>query len=480
MRYSNTRIIAGFLMGSNLEENEPAETAVQAEEFFVPEFGRIDISWIDLSKKYRGAMFRLNPDAAKQLAEIAGFIANFDFPGIRAASIDFFKNEGHIVFEIERNTKPSDLSVRYSRERWSAQDQSKGDNLRPWLKTEYRAKLLSDKVIALIAEQLKIQTDAATHFVIRLNFKEKTFGLICEEKFAEKMPTGTFSPFSLPTESMIALATSNHSEYASAKAESKTESTTEPTETAITKDKTVELDLNKIRSENMEATPKYATYSKSEIDTMLKLQAENITSALGSKISSQQRVFQESAEKQEKVFAKLSDNFVAQFDQTRARLEKTSKDSEDIIKVELDTFKKELGKELENYRAQINKTVVPVAKFIDDKNSEQPKKAIKEQAAAASTKTQTQTHTDNYLKPLVLSNLILGIILLATIFGIVVPQLAKVEELSRQVNEIHDKLGARGTNSSATSTATISSPSSTAGNTTGASDAPVNTSGSGQ
>ncbi len=497
-------------MVSNTNENESAELAVQAEEFFVPEFGRIDVSWVDLSKKYRGAIFRLNQDAAKQIAEIAGFMANFEFSGIRTAILDFYKTDGHIVFEIERNTKPSDVSLRYSRERWITQDQNKADNLRPWLKTEYRAKLVSDKVIGLIAEQLKMQTDAASNFVIRLNFKEKTFGLICEEKFVEKMPTGSFAPFSLPTESMIALATKNDAattlsqdDQALSESTEAAANTIEPAaissqpptasqpsdsnakkETSEVKkskeDKTVEIDLNRVRSNNMESTPKYATYSRSEIDNMLKQQAETVASALGSKISSQQRVFQEAAEKQEKSFAKLSDAFVAQFDQTRVRLEKTSKDSEQVVKTELETFKKELGKELENYRAQINKTVVPVAKFIEDKNTEQPKKAAKEQSPPPAAKNQVPSQSDSYIKPLVLSNLVLGIILLATIFGIVVPQLAKVEELTKQVNEIHEKLGATGFNSGASSTPSLSSPGNTAGNTTGASEAPVNTSGSGQ
>ncbi|MBX9687079.1 MAG: hypothetical protein K2X27_10280, partial [Candidatus Obscuribacterales bacterium] len=417
------------------------------EEFIVPEFGRVNLDWFDLSKKYHGAIYRLAPEAAKAIADLLGFAANYEHAGIRAASIDLFETEGFCIFEIERNSKPTEVAARYSRERWTMQEtsnKSAADATRPWIKTEFFAKYISEDLIGSVAEQLRINPVAAQKFMIRLNFKDKTFALISEESMQGQLPGGGFAAFVLPTEAMLAVARSRSfsrvdgesptnlpafeaastellppspsralivgadssgalqvaEEKASAdpgagassaapppvasseqagEAPDKAEAPLTGSSKALEKFITRKEDITKPetrqneRSEQVESSAKYATYSRSEVDQMLKQQAENIASALGSKISSQQRVFQEAVEKQEKSFARISDNFVNQFDQVRLRLENMSKESEQTIQTEMENFKKELSKELEQHRAQINKTVVPVAKFIEDKNAKPEK-----------------------------------------------------------------------------------------------------------
>jgi hypothetical protein len=557
------------------EENAASESGFESEEFIVPEFGRVDLSWFDFSRKYRGAIFRLGQDASKQISEIAGFSANFDLPGIRTACIDLFKTEGYCLFEIERNTKPTDLAVHYSRERWNLLDATgkTGDVLRPWIKTEYRAKYVPEKVVSLVAEQLKLQPDIAANLIIRINFKERTFGLICEERFAELMPTGSFSKFSLPTEAMLALvekyrdaeepvmespaelalsgaevleadsepaapsgiaapaaeevlmsvsveeqldsaagpagfvaqgsitvevresesiasastsvtdsaaspaiAPDSPAAAAVAQAASEPVGDTQSTSAAVapatvepaanapapatstpaasagpTAAKSSESPLpgstkaleqfiqrkgDRPPQEKTESrkeplvegfTPKYATYSRSEVDQLMKQQLENISSALGGKISSAQRMFQDAVEKQEKTFSKLSDDFVVKFDQTRVRLENTSKDSADSIHAELETFKKDLSKELGEYRAQINKAVVPVARFIEDKNAKPPEKAQKEVAAQAKGQQSQVSNEMNFLRTMLYLNLAGTVVILVCWFYLFGPMLEKIQ-----------------------------------------------------
>lgn len=487
------------------------------EEFILSEFGRVDLGWFDFTKKYRGSLFRLSPDAAKRICEILGFTANFELPGIRSANIDVLESVASCILEIERNIKPTDLAVRYSRERWTLQEENKkqGDN-RPWIRSEYFAKYIPDNLVELLAEQLQIPAGNATKFIIRINFKDKTFGIISPEELSEKMPSGGFSQFSLPNEAMLAILGGNGSgqdntasddskpdksrEQSKPVEMSKHEVAGEPPEDSvlavassmpaenksesepITQQKTEEK--TESRRETVESSSaKYATYSRSEVDQMLKQQSESLASALGSKISAQQRVFQEAVEHQEKSFAKLSDGFVFQFDQTRQRLEGVSKQSEQTIQAELESFKKDLSKELETYRAQINKTVVPVAKFIEEKNTKQPEKAQKEAPAKAGA-AQANNANLSELKPLVIACVVSSVVSLVALFVVVMPQLSKINDLQKQVENLTNKLQETRTSNSAQGTPIISasSPSSAAGNLARVQDDdgshPISTSGS--
>ncbi len=530
-----------------VEENEARLAAFAEEEFIVPEFGKVSMQWFDLKKKYRGALFRLNPEAARQICEIVGFSANFELAGIRSAYLDISKTAAFFRLEMDRNTKPTDLAARYSRERWTLIDAArKQDANCPWIKAEFEARFLPERIIGQLANELKMSSENAVEFIIRINFKEKFFAVIAEDRLQEQMPAGGFSGFSLPSQAMLALAekyarsgvfekselakhealdqsieaevsktaesgaeepgsteperaeseraesveaesgaaesgaeepASVESERAESVAAESERAKSESNETTALPGSTKALEKFIIRKENrpqinvqemketrreqaVENSVKYATYSRSEVDHMLKQQTENITSALGSKISSQQRVFQEAVDRQEKSFAKLSDQFVFQFDQTRQRLENSSKQSEESIKTELDAFKQDLSKELEQYRAQINKAVVPVAKFIEEKNKA-PEKAAREPAP----KNKPDQGTPDNNKPLLIANLVLVLIVVGALFAVVMPDLAKIEELQRRVDELNAKLTRSGAGTSA-GTSSIVSGHGSAGNLT--------------
>ena len=533
----------------------------------IAEFGQLNLRHFDLQREYRGCMTRLSSETFKSITDALGFTARFDDPGVRVAFMDLYRTEAHFVLEIERNTKPQDVGVRYTRDRWSLQDVlGKGsDGLRSLIRTDYHARVMPEESASAVATLLNIPAGTVGSFYVRINFKDQTCGLICEETLAENMPPGAFKTFTLPAPNTVAheidnaaqtdqsaekinieqhetkkgfkgniamanqentwiveRKTANEEEAALAEqnaasvpsgdaspAESATAAspadqaqtatatsepaaatsdahpgspdstasassdassevgesslaaqykateetlaqataavakpvetkpaaeiaptrdgtyvssppavkpivipsrTAEPTANAGShqksaasrpeaksnydkssdrdrpsdrerpSDRVLERSNNNssstVRRDNTEIQPKYATYSKSEVDYMLKQQAESILSALSGKIGQQQRAFQETITAQEKSFSKLYDSFVTQFESSKAKLEGTAKSAHENTSGELDSFKKTLSKELEQHRTLINRTVLPVQKALEDR----PLKAPKEQA----------------------------------------------------------------------------------------------------
>jgi hypothetical protein len=177
-------------------------------EIIVAEFGLVSPRYFEPLKNYHGRLYRMTPEVQKSICETMGFSAKFDLPAIRTAFMDVFRTEGHVVLEIERNTKPGDINVRYSRDRWAVEEVAgkTAEGLRPWIKTEYRAKFADERrVKAALAELLQIKLDDSADFLIRFNLREGTFGLIAEERFADQFPPGAYSTFDLQSSQLPAI-----------------------------------------------------------------------------------------------------------------------------------------------------------------------------------------------------------------------------------------------------------------------------------
>lgn len=371
-----------------VSEMRAAEKKALGRDLFVPEFGVITGHFVDTQRNYQGRVYKLNAEAIKPIADAIGFAARFELPAVRTAYADVFKTEGHIVFEIERNTKPMDVSVRYMRDRWNVLDLvGKGsEGLRPWIKTEYQARYLPEDVIVALAEQVKVRPEVLQNFVIRVNFKDRIVGLIGEEKNVDQFPSGAYAWFSLPGDGVAASSLNELADGESVPAPEKSNAAAPAPAShnfSATKAPVVseqrEVAPQPVRttrgaSSEPAGQAKYATYSRSEIDLMFKQQADSILNALSGKVAAQQRAFQESVANQEKSFNKICDSFTSQFEAARAKLEGTAKSSQEKTKQELDEFHKQLSKELDQYRSQINKSILPVAKALEDKAIKQPSK----------------------------------------------------------------------------------------------------------
>lgn len=592
-------------MASGVEDVASLVTGEQ-NEVFIPEFGLLSLKYFELSnKKYEGGVFRLSAEAIKNVSELMGFSARFEAAAVRQAYMDVFRTEGTTIFEIEKNTKPTDIALRFARDRWVPKE-DKGlaaDVSRPWIKTEYQAKFISEALLSAVAEQLRLVGNQSAHFFMRINFKERTFGLITEEKYREQFPVNPFFHFSLPSLAMVAKAreadraaattppeeasppeapsfaseVSRGSPFSQVRptappppaepelvpavanipedavpspaesgshpqvdistatpvedappavpnmdpgavltttggepqpgqahdltpavsqmpaaqtdtpqspalpatqspvqagresadqnrtsaeparsqeqppaaeqtaAQSKAPQTSEApargqvNRAAQANVRSKEFQAETRRETAVESQAKYATYSRSEIDHMMKQQTENITSALGSKISSQQRSFQEAVEKQEKSFTKLIDTFSAQVETARAKLDATVSKAQESTRIDIETFKKDLSKELDQQRTQINKSVLPVAKFIES-TQEKPLKAEKKSEAQ-----KAAVQTNPLMMKLLYLNAGLAVGAIAIMLFVLLPLGQRLEKIELEMSKNAPSAGANST-----------------------------------
>lgn len=89
-----------------------------------------------------------------------------------------------------------------------------------------------------------------------------------------------------------------------------------------------------------------STYSRKEVDQLLKQQADTIISALSGSIAAQQRSIREGIDRQEKLFGNVTDRLVSQLEQSRQKLELTFEQSEDSTQQKFEQFRQELVRDL--------------------------------------------------------------------------------------------------------------------------------------
>jgi hypothetical protein len=409
---------------SNLQTPVKGE---EAREIFIAEFGYLGKEHLEPGRQYSGHLYKLTAESVRELCEALSFNARFDLLAIRNAYIDLFKNQGWIRLEIDRNTKPADISVRYSRNQWQVQEVlSKGpEGLRPWITSVYTARSLEEPAMLSVARLLNIAIDDLSNIYVRLNLKERTAALIADAETSTRLPDGASASFPIE-QSQLPDHTNAKSDQLVFRDQSQdtasggTQALQQPqVENVNQMSDQPQLTVEQKSSAAPRFTPapggtgeaKYATYSKSEVDYMLKQQAESIMTALSGKISAQQRAFQEAVAAQEKAFNKLSDTYLSQFEASRVKLETTAKSVHDHTKTELDEFHKLLSKELEQHRTQINKTVLPVAKALEGKSLPQPKENSAKQAVTAPAKAQQAiSASQNKLEKLITFTMVLSLI----------------------------------------------------------------------
>jgi hypothetical protein len=399
-----------------VSEIQEAAVETRSTEIWIPEFGVLDTIDFDQRKKFQGRLYRLTSEACKPLAELIGFTCSFDNPMVRAVYADFSDAEGRLVFDIERNAKPTDLSLRFSRDRWSTVEQSskEKDALRPWTKTNYFARFIPEQTRESMANLLRLKPEDFEHFYVRINLKDRVVGLIAEDEYIDQFPTGSFQVFAFPEGHAAAIPAV---ELMAAAAPNAAPAPARPASYSAD-----------------EGGPKYATYSKSEIDRMLKVQVDTIVNTLSGKFSGQQRSFTEAVDLQEKAFGKISDKMVAQLEETRMKLEQNIRSAHDLSKSELDQFKSELDKELDNFRAHVNKNILPVPKLIDDKI------AAFQNGSKAKASSPKQQPAEN-LKPILWT--ILAVLLIAVIGSttFTMGKLSEISDVKAQLTQIQEKVG---------------------------------------
>ncbi len=342
--------------------NDPTPKASRTEDLQDPNFGQISADLLDTNKSYRCHVYRMSDEMMQALTEHTSFTANFDAPTMRTAVMDLWKNQGTVIIAIERNAKPKDISVRYPKDRWTVLETLtvEAEGMKPSVKTEYGAVKLAGKVFTTVAKTLNIPPDMMPEILLRINLKDKTFAVIAEEWLAEKLPPDAMTAAAVAGVSATAAPTEIAPEVRATEDPAQSEKPAVPAVDEAA-DKAKAASKSKApksvspQSNDMDQQQKYSTYSRSEVDQLLKQQAEQLAATLGAKISQQQRALQEAMEKQEKSFGRMTESMSSTMDTARTKLETASKAASDQTAKDLEEFKKTLGKELENYRASINK-----------------------------------------------------------------------------------------------------------------------------
>jgi hypothetical protein len=275
----------------------------------------------------------------KAITETAGFTANFTNSGIKEAYITIDDTAIETTVEIAKNAKPSDLALRYSREVWEA---GATENTKNGVRTKYIACEFLSNLRGLVHERLGMD-QPLEHFKIRINLKEGIFTAAPAQSTGE--PTAAAQAADLPTVSQ------NNEEQPMPSNPAQLETTSQ------------------VQTNAQSTQEKYSTYSRSEIDRMLKQQAENLTASLGSKISAQTKYFQEAFSAQEKSFNRSVDKLLINVDEFRVKLDSNVQAHQGATKEQMQKFVADVTRELEQFKNSLNKTILPGVKTIEEKLS---------------------------------------------------------------------------------------------------------------
>jgi hypothetical protein len=333
-----------------------------ASEIWVTEIGLLSASGFDFeNRKYAGKVYRLNPESLKSLVEAIGFTLRYDAPAIRSAYFDISKAGLTVSVEMARNTKPADVALRYAADRWAvATPTAKGnDALRPWHKTTYRARALSDQAALAVSDAARIDFKDRDKFFIRFNFKDGLYGLITEEENLGKFPSGAYSTFQLP------LCKGNV-----VKAESESEENDEmaqPERLRASSEFSGGGNGSSQAAHRELVAPKYAIYSRSEVDQLLKQQYDQLTAAIATKSSAQRKELQEALKTQEKSLAKIADDLHIYCETVKKQIEVIQNQKQLEISASVETARSELLLQIEQFKTHLNKNVLPSVRNLDER-----------------------------------------------------------------------------------------------------------------
>ncbi|HEY9784304.1 MAG TPA: hypothetical protein V6D17_02810 [Candidatus Obscuribacterales bacterium] len=328
----------------------------------IPMFGAIERHWLQAKKRHEGRIYQLTIDGLKKICETIGFNARFDSPSIRAAHMDWRGGEARIYLEIARNTRPTDIGLRYVGERWVSQDagqvQLGADATHAWKKSSYVSRVLPEKLP--IGDDAQISLTAFDEIFMRVDFKERRLAIIVPEPQATKLPSAYLSDFVLQDMQIAVLEPDEPTDFTPLPHLEGEKKMPEVQQSASST-------VSRSSADVQTGSAKYATYSRSEVDQLLRQQAENLAQTLGQKISSQQKTFTEALNAHERTISKLLEKHHSYIEEFKTRLDTTNKNNLESALRQQESFKHELEKELGELRAQVGKGVSQNLKSIEDK-----------------------------------------------------------------------------------------------------------------
>ncbi len=358
----------------------------------IPEFGAVEKSRLDLEHRaYEVYKLGLKGDTLKSICDALSFQAQFDSDNVISAFVDVANDEGWFTFIITKNTRPQSLALRYSANQWFCLEEKVKEGGRPAIKNTYHADDLSEDMRKQLFQALDLDIKLQSDSLVRINFKDRQAFLIAPNNIAKgSLPdvgqriasigcdttsesdslqasnlnapateSVTSSQASVASEPSVASSQPSVASQSSV-ASSQSKEEIEPSDSAVSTTKT------KSRNTKMsDSAIKYDTYSRSEVDGLLKKQAENITATITTKMNAQQKAAKEAMKNQEYAFNQALERLTEQLEQTTDKLQKTADGMSSANQESMESFKKSLSKELEEFKTHISKNVTPGLKLLD-------------------------------------------------------------------------------------------------------------------
>ncbi len=119
-------------------------------------------------------------------------------------------------------------------------------------------------------------------------------------------------------------------------------------------------------TQNHDPMPKYAIYSKSEVDNLIKLNIEAVSEQLGKKITNQQKQFQETATKQEIAFKVATDNVLKRIENIENTNKKNLDNHENSINNLFSLFKENFNNETNQLKTNLISKLTSQVKSTED------------------------------------------------------------------------------------------------------------------
>lgn len=348
------------------QKNEINELSIGENPVYIDKLGLLDLSKFDLpNNKYEGRIYSLSPEELQAILEAIGFTARFDHKSIFNAYFQYITGQAFVLIEMAKSTRPTDVGLRYTKERWTCLTKVTGRGLpKPHCVLEFETIGLPAEVMESVAKALKLPKDDIELFFVRVNFKDLTFALIAQEDQKTHLPDGGIHTFSLPIKTIAAsenITASIIGEGDMTSAPPLTQSVDAP---APPREKTMNATKDSSTSLN---TPRYATYSMSEVDLLLKKQAENIASNFNSRIATQQKTIIELTKEQEHKNTKIADQLQVYCENVRKSLENAESKHLVATKQLVEQAQKDLAFEIEQFKSYVNKQVSPGLKSLDSR-----------------------------------------------------------------------------------------------------------------
>ncbi len=106
-------------------------------------------------------------------------------------------------------------------------------------------------------------------------------------------------------------------------------------------------------------TPKYETYSRSEVDRLIKIEAERITNSVWTKVNTQDKTTKDSVKNQEFAIKQALDSASKKLSQAQSTLESSAAQLREENKKELENLRKTLLNEVNQFKKELVKEVSP-------------------------------------------------------------------------------------------------------------------------